>query len=281
MKKLLVTMMKGGTGKTMLVCQLARHAHAKGLRVLVVDIDDQMNTSSCLLRGEGVQKLPFSTTQVYRDRIANIDFGDSAFTVLCSDSTIKSTITEQMMATDANGEYIGDNAVHNLNHFMQQANEHFDLCILDTPSGMDHSIVCAMACADFVLAPIEFTPECMEGITTLLSGPRSIPTIREFNPGLKFLGFLPNKVEATEKQKSIMADLIDSGSMGSFVCDDQGRLLSIPKRQALLQVQAEGISLAEFAKTNSQARSALPTVRRVFDSLLSKMMLDAAGEDHE
>jgi len=273
MKKLLVTMMKGGTGKTMLVCQLARYAHSKGLRVLVVDIDDQMNTSSCLLRGEGVHKLPYSTSQVYRDRIESPEFGESTFAVLRSDATIRATITERMMATDANGDYIGDNALDNLGHFLRAADAHFDLCIFDTPSGMDHSIVCAMASSDYVLAPFMFSAECMEGIASLLSGPRSIQTIREFNPDLKFLGFLPNLVESTEKQKLILNDLIQSGSMGSFACDTDGRLMTIPKRQALLQAQAEGISLAEYAKTNSQARTTLTIVRRVFDSLLNKMSL--------
>ena len=45
MKKLMVTIQKGGQGKTMLACHLAVFAAKHGLRVLFIDLDMQANSS--------------------------------------------------------------------------------------------------------------------------------------------------------------------------------------------------------------------------------------------
>ena len=41
MKKLLISINKGGVGKTTLVSQLGRYANQLGLRTLLIDLDDQ------------------------------------------------------------------------------------------------------------------------------------------------------------------------------------------------------------------------------------------------
>lgn len=48
MKTLLVAINKGGVGKSMISCQLARYAHALGLKTLFVDLDDQANSTKHL-----------------------------------------------------------------------------------------------------------------------------------------------------------------------------------------------------------------------------------------
>ncbi|MBU1665474.1 MAG: ParA family protein, partial [Gammaproteobacteria bacterium] len=51
MKVLTIANQKGGVGKTAITFNLAHYAADQGLRVLVIDLDGQGNTSACLEHG--------------------------------------------------------------------------------------------------------------------------------------------------------------------------------------------------------------------------------------
>ncbi|MFX5245369.1 ParA family protein, partial [Acinetobacter baumannii] len=67
----------------------------------------------------------------------------------------------------------------------------------------------ALIAADYVLAPIELENYSLDGITKML---QTIVGIKQkFNPGLHFLGMLPNRVKGTSpRQKEALASLLSS-----------------------------------------------------------------------
>ena len=64
MKILYIGVQKGGVGKSTKACQLAFYARAQGYRVLVIDYDDQANTTNCLARSDKVTPLSKTVTEV-------------------------------------------------------------------------------------------------------------------------------------------------------------------------------------------------------------------------
>ena len=54
MKKVVASNQKGGGGKSAIICQYAHYLNSLGLRVLVIDLDHQKNTTKALITGGAV-----------------------------------------------------------------------------------------------------------------------------------------------------------------------------------------------------------------------------------
>ena len=54
MKKVVASNQKGGVGKSAIICQYAHYLNSLGLRVLVIDLDHQKNTTKALITGGAV-----------------------------------------------------------------------------------------------------------------------------------------------------------------------------------------------------------------------------------
>ena len=64
MKTLVVSINKGGVGKTTLVSQLGRYAKQLGLRTLLIDLDDQGNLTRSLERQGSAKRLLRTVTEI-------------------------------------------------------------------------------------------------------------------------------------------------------------------------------------------------------------------------
>ncbi len=179
MKTLVVANQKGGVGKTALVVHLAFDFAERGLRVLVVDLDTQGNTSFSLKKQTPVGD-------------ASRLFGPEGF--------------PPAVRGEAPGIYLlgGDPALANVEAGrLQEAARHlranlgtlgggFDVCLIDTAPALGVRLVAALVAADFVLSPIELEAYSIQGIRLMVT---TIVNVRRSNPGLRFLGILPSKVD--------------------------------------------------------------------------------------
>ena len=279
MKTLLVTISKGGVGKSMCTCQLARHARSLGLRVLVIDLDDQANASKALERKYTendvvATRLGLTATELLL-RYDEADLGPIAeFALIAGDGALVREFVEFARTTDPG-------QVHS-RMYMAQANfaaflgdvaPHFDLCLIDSPPAADIRISVSLMEGDAVLSPIQLSQECIEGIAETLSGQRGILRVKaSSNPDLQFLGFLPNMVESTPKQREALREIAEN--VGEFLLRNENEeLVFLPRRAAFADAQEKGASLANLAKTNTAAREAWTITRPIFTLILERLGL--------
>lgn len=276
MKTLLISINKGGVGKTTLVSQLGRYAHQLGLRTLLIDLDDQGNLTRSLERQGSATRLRRTVTEILFEPVNDADLGYTAFSILAADGGLTKAVVEtsQLKATHQGVERERATIAHqHFAEFLKQASAHYDLCLIDGPPALDIRVMMALALADYALCPIQLAQESIEGMSHTLNGPRGILRIKgTVNNRLEFLGFLPNMVESTVRQKEALLQLGEK--LGHhFLRDDEGRVVLIPLRQSIRDAQGQGISLAALAKTNTQARDTWGKVRRIFDQVLDRMEL--------
>jgi chromosome partitioning protein len=283
MKTLYIGVQKGGVGKSTNACQLALYARNLGYRVLVIDFDDQGNTTKFFKRNGEAVPLAKTVTEVIFETtdIIDINVGSSGFSILEADGQFNNVLVEQArVKIEHEGELTEKSSIahQHFANFLTSVDAHYDLCIIDGPPSLDIRVTIALTLADAVLSPIQLSQESIEGMSATLYGQRGVLNIKTvFNAKLNFLGFLPNMVEATDKHREALTEL--SERIGEhFLTDNEGRILLMPLRQSIRECQKEGIPIAQLARTNTMARSTWASVRKIFDIVLARLQLEVDVE---
>ena len=283
MKKLYIGVQKGGVGKSTNACQLALYARNLGYRVLVIDFDDQGNTTKFFKRNGEAVPLTKTVTEIMFQTNINMDtnIGSSGFNILEADGQFNNILVEQArVKIEHEGELTEKSSIahQHFANFLASMDAHYDLCIIDGPPSLDIRVTIALTLADAVLSPIQLSQESIEGMSATLYGQRGVLNIKTvFNAKLNFLGFLPNMVEATDKHREALTEL--SERIGEhFLTDNEGKILLMPLRQSIRECQKEGIPIAQLAKTNTMARTTWASVRRVFDIVIARLQLEVDVE---
>lgn len=276
MKKLFVSIRKGGVGKSTVTGQLATYAHSLGLKVLVIDFDDQGgNTTNFLMRGGVAKPLESTISEVLFGKFSQKDTPGFAF--VAADMRLTQDLVEKAtIGVDQDGQTIqlATFCHQNFSQFLDLMTPRFDLCIMDGPPAQDIRVTMALALSDFVISPIQLAQESIEGMRDTLSSPRGVLRIKgTVNPALDFLGFLPNQVKSTPKQKEALAALGNTHGQ-YFLRDDEDRLMLIPDRESIRTAQGAGVSLQALATTNASARETWPRLRKVMARILTLMQMD-------
>lgn len=283
MKTLYIGVQKGGVGKSTNACQLALYARNLGYRVLVIDFDDQGNTTKFFKRNGEAVPLAKTVTEIIFETtdIIDINVGSSGFSILEADGKFNNVLVEQArVKIEHEGELTEKSSIahQHFANFLASVDAHYDLCIIDGPPSLDIRVTIALTLADAVLSPIQLSQESIEGMSATLYGQRGVLNIKTvFNAKLNFLGFLPNMVEATDKHREALTEL--SERIGEhFLTDNEGRILLMPLRQSIRESQKEGIPIAQLAKTNTMARTTWASVRKIFDIVLARLQLEVDVE---
>lgn len=282
MKNLLVTLSKGGVGKTTTSCQLARYARGLGLRVLVCDFDDQCNATKALERKYSdndvvANRLGLTATELllrYQEESANALGPIPEFGVVAGDGAIVREFVEFARTTDAGSAHSRMyKAQANFAQFLGDITPHYDLCIIDSPPAADIRVSISLIECDAVLSPIQLSQESIEGIGETLSGQRGILRIKaSSNPDLQFLGFLPSMVESTPRQRDALEEIAEV--VGQYLLRNENEeLVFLPRRTAFADAQEKGTSLANLAKTNTAARETWAITKPVFNLILERLGL--------
>lgn len=190
MKITTVANQKGGVGKTTLEIHLAACAAEDGKRVLVVDLDegdlsqffppteDGDDTpylmSSQLFNGEHEGRQPRQVgpnTWLIEADVALLDVDDMDLDV-----------------------------IHALRPALERFANDFDLCMIDTPPNLQRRMIAALTASHAVVAPFNISAFTLARLPKLMN---TIETVQDrYNPGLRFLGYLPNLVNSRSPRKS-------------------------------------------------------------------------------
>ena len=276
MKTLLITLQKGGVGKSATTTQYARYLRNLGLRVLVIELDDQRNASNALARGSNpFTSIGITSSEMFNGTVATPDGSGQQF--LVADDPIR-----RIPAAEA--ETYGP-CSSSLVKFVESMDGHFDVCLIDTPPASSILVTMPLMVADYVLSPVELAQECIEGMNNTLTGERGVMKVKlireqqKMKP-LTFLGFLPNLVEKSVRQKRALDEVLKAPRLARFFAKDSaGKVMLIPKREAIAKAQEEGRALFEMVKESSSARQAWSEVAPVFQELTDQMGLLATAFD--
>ncbi|KWX03198.1 hypothetical protein LI90_4324 [Carbonactinospora thermoautotrophica] len=185
---------KGGTGKTAATVNLAASLAARGLGVLVVDMDPQANATRRL-----AVKLTSDMPGISEAIKANADgVAADVFTPCGWDGSLG----ERIQVAPARFELenrISEagtlGAVERLRRALDGADEDFDVVLIDCPPSLGHLTILALAAADVALCTIEPEYDAVEGAVRYRD---LIDTHRgQFgNPDLELAGVIVGRVRA-------------------------------------------------------------------------------------
>lgn len=278
-KILAIANQKGGTGKSAITCQLAYYAAlVAGLRVVVVDLDHQGNTTTALGMGGHATVHALPSSELFTS--TGIPDAPGAFTVIGADAAGLRNLESE---GTRHSEF-----VTNLSRALQTIRSQCDLIIIDTNPSPDVRHIGALIVASHVISPVQMTRESIDGLAALISDPEiGISRIREtLNPNLDFIGLLPNLVEPFKLQKDVAKMLVEKHGNLIF------RLPAIPaeldamkangsnsttvpatvkKSAAIFEAQSTGVPL--WTMKTEPARKAIPQLQRVCQQLLIRIDL--------
>lgn len=251
MRTFVIANQKGGVGKSAIATQFAFHLAERGLRVLVIDLDHQMNATAPITKSGLSQIAPFTASRLLEGAAGGLP--DGHFVLVPGDAVLSSL---ERQPQRHNG------FVSALQAFLVDAAARFDVCILDTNPNPDIRYAAALITSDFVLSPVELNQEAIDGIASLLSHPRyGFYKIRQvMNPNLVLIGILPNLVEATPFQRANLAQLISYHSKLLIDLPGNGpkKYAFIPTRTAIAEAQAAGVPLWQLRQACTPTGSAKP-----------------------
>ena len=195
MRKIAISLSKGGVGKTTTAVNLSAGLARTGYRVLLIDTDTQGQASRALgvASEAGLAELisgeasPAEAIQEVRERLYLLAGGRNL-------AGLKRTIDRK--------DFGGENT---LAEGLEMLDSSYDFAILDTAPGWDSLTVNVLFYADEILAPVSMEILTVSG---LLYFQQSIQAIQKYRPQLEIKYVLPTFMDGrVKKSEEIMAQL--------------------------------------------------------------------------
>lgn len=245
MKILSVANQKGGVGKTAVASHLAFFLRDQGHKVLFVDLDPQANASSTLKASAS----DVTASQLF-DKSVKIDLQPKdGISLIAADVAL------------ADLERADPQVIATFRENLHRLANNFDFAIIDTAPTMGLRMTAALIASNFVLCPIELESYSIDGITRMLQTVFGVQ--QKWNPGLTFLGMLPNRFNSNSaKQKENLQNLLSSYAHLMITA-------KIGNRSSISDALADGIPVWEIPKT--AAREAAKEMRAAFGIVTNKM----------
>jgi chromosome partitioning protein len=191
MKTFSIVNTKGGVGKSSLTVVVAIVMAIKGLRLLIVDLDDQRSTTYTFIKDkdllvESDSSYQLMTTDaiitphIVNDYIHLIPGSDNLVEIDSIDFSIFHTLRERI-----NSLYTGQ----------------YDIVFIDAPGHYNQRLITTLTASDYVATPIElefFSMQAMERMTELI---RKVRT--SLNGDLHYLGVIPNRVHGFKDNQPV------------------------------------------------------------------------------
>ena len=176
-----ITNQKGGVGKTTTAINLSACLAVAGKKVLVVDADQQGNTSS----GLGLEKNNLSLT-IYNIFLGEADVQEVKLPTCVEGleilpANISLTGAEIELIEKADREYI-------LKKELDKVKDDYDFIIIDCPPSLNLITINALVAADTVIVPIQCEYFALEGLEQLLHTVNLVK--KKLNPELEIEGIV-------------------------------------------------------------------------------------------
>ena len=261
MKTLVFANQKGGVGKSAIATQFAYYLNLlRGLRVLVIDLDHQRNTTKALRTGEIAAVAAVNASALLSTAGQRVDV--APFVLVPGDLGL--------IGLEKQGTPIHNSYASNLIAFLEAHDDDFDVCVIDTNPNPDIRQLAALVASDFVLSPIQLNQEAIDGIGELLNseriGVRRIVATK-LNERLKLLGILPNLVEPTPFQRENFEALATAHA--KLLIPMGSGFAALKKSTAIAEAQSAGLPVWKLGKTSG--RDSWAQMKPVFETITANM----------
>ncbi|MDF1931887.1 ParA family protein [Legionella pneumophila] len=190
-KKIAVQIVKGGTGKTTTINNIASCANTYGARVLLIDADPQGNLTDA--NGIDAEEYPV-LINLLKD---GASIQESIVTVSQGLNLIPSRIENVILDNEiVNGRYPLEKLYNNL---LSKVENYYDFILIDCPPTMGQAVTAASLYADIILAPLNPDKFSAKGLKILK---QEVDTLnKHFHKKIEYKVFL-NKFSS----KTILSD---------------------------------------------------------------------------
>ena len=229
---------KGGVGKTTTTINLGAYLAQLGRKVLLVDLDPQANTTSCL--GIDKQKVKISVYDILMEDVKPTD------TILVSPKLNLSLVPASPELAGAEVELVNELArEQRLKTRLATLTHNFDYILIDCPPSLSLLTVNALVAAEAVIIPVQCEYLALEGLGQLV---QTINRVRSaLNPSLTVRGVVMTMFDA---RTSLSAQVI-SEVRKHF----PGKVFKsvIPRSVRLAEAPSHGVPISVFAATSTGA----------------------------
>lgn len=246
MKTLGIVNQKGGVGKTTTAVNLAAYLAKAGARVLLIDLDPQVNATSGV--GQSTQE-------------------QNIYTVLIESRPAEEAILEigkGMHLLPSSPDLVGASAElleqpHRLRDILNPLKDDYDLILLDAPPSLGPISINVLAAAEGLIVPVQAEYYALEGIAGLME---TIDQVRmSLNPGLRLLGVLLTMYDP----RTLLSQQVEANIRNNL--GEKVFWTVIPRNVRLAEAPSHGQDIGQYAPTSSGAhayrRLAEEVMRRV------------------
>ncbi|EFV0606959.1 ParA family protein [Escherichia coli] len=248
MKVLVTANQKGGVGKTSTLVHLAFDFSERGKRVAVIDMDTQGNASFTLKQfASGIKSHEMwggESARLARMPVSGISL---------IESDIQLANVEKLNLPEMVKQF--------RNNLQQLANSGVDVCLIDTAPTVNNALIVALACADFVVCPIELEVYSIQGIKKMLTTLTQVK--RKMNSKLEFIGMVPSKVDGRNPRHVNHLQELQEAYPTLIVP------VSVGLRSSIADALASHVPVWKIKKT--AARKASQEMRALADHVFTKM----------
>jgi cellulose biosynthesis protein BcsQ len=196
---------KGGVGKTTTTINLAAAISRKGLKVLIIDLDSQANTTYAA----GLMKFDSEEEDNLRDsNVYNIIFYPKSNYI--HDVALKGSFTyPEVDVIPAHINLIGQEYTLNdqesskfqLVKKLELVKDDYDVVLIDTPPSLNLYARIALIACDYLIIPSDLKPFANEGLRNVKNFIEQIDDFRSFTnrSAINVLGVLPSKILSNDK----------------------------------------------------------------------------------
>lgn len=214
---------KGGNGKSTSALNLAHAFALSGKKVLLIDLDDQKNTTSAIATKEtpaySIESLLIKT-ELHLSEVA-VETGWEGVSLVAASASLSGAIRE------LDGE-VGSHLV--LKEKLGVSND-FDFCLIDTSPSLNILVVNALCASEYVFIPLSSRYFSLQGLGQTLESCRKVSA--RLNPGLHILGmaFVIHDSrsglarEVIEKARATYPELLCTSTVGQNIRIEEAQVL--------------------------------------------------------